>query len=121
MSSYFEFKRFEEAAARLGLNIGSSKFGGRDVALYPDEKVWSAYSPDVEIWSGDIDTSLAYILGMERALAYVQHLGFDRAKAEEKHREKIRRLRAEHEKTRTMAILKNSKDPGDFAEPKIIE
>lgn len=118
MTTYYEFKRFEETAERLGLQIRHSKFYSESVGLYPTDK-WVIYANDHEMWSGDINNMTAFMIGLEKGVEYATFLGWKRDVAEKKHKAYVEKQKQKHEQKRTLSILKTDKDPGEFKENKI--
>jgi len=119
MTSYFQLKQFEDQAERLGLKIKHSKYHNGEIGLYPTPEHWPCYAPDFEMAGGSVETLSTFMFGLEKGLQYAQYLGWNREKAESKYRIDTEKQKRKHDKNRTIAILKDAKDPGAFKESKI--
>jgi len=121
MTTYYEFKRFEETAERLGLRIGHSRHsyaGGESVSIFPTEK-WVIYANDFEMWSGSIEGMMSFMNGLERGLHYAEYLGWKREQAEKTFVTTMEKQKQRHEHQRLAKILTDGKDLGVFVDQKI--
>lgn len=120
MTTYYEFKRFEELAERLGFVVKPSKYHYNDaIAIYPTAEKWPCYDTGFEFWSGSIEEMTAFMRGIEKALQYAEVLGWNRKKAEENYIKKVEKQRLCHEKKRVANILSGKGDPGEFKPVKV--
>jgi len=110
MSDYWEVKRLEELADRMGFRIGRSKHQYDVVALFPKPDNFVCFNADIEVMYGSTDRLLTFLIGLEKGLQYAQLLRWDRKKAEARYLKEEAARQVVWEKKKLWSLLKGKSD-----------